>query len=233
MFDPILATEIWWHLYHETKLSEQLKPYIVEDGVGFMHELISKGSVVFEGAQGTFLDIDVGDYPFVTSSNCTIGAVFTGTGINPKQLDEVIGVIKAYGSYVGTSSKFDDIKDSKINDQLCQLGQEYGATTGRRRRLCWLDLDKIKLATQINGPTKLVITRMDTLGQLPEINIKYQNQLHKFEPWGDLDQVQNMQDLPKSATCYLDFIEKVLQVPIWAVGVGPARKDLIIKDGVK
>lgn len=212
------------------KYSQILKKHILTDSVGFLHDvLIPNGKILFEGAQGTFLDVDFGEYPFVTSSNCTVGSIFTGTGLNPNQLDQVIGVIKAYGSYVGTNSDFQDIEDQKLNQQLCDLGQEYGATTGRRRRLCWLDLDMIKRAVQINGPTKLVITRMDTLGQMPEIYIKSNNQLHKFRSWGNLSDVKTFHDIPNPAMRYLNFIYSKLQVPIWAIGTGPERKDLIIK----
>jgi adenylosuccinate synthase len=209
----------------------QLRGYIVLDGVEFLHKLISRPTV-FEGAQGTFLDVDIGDYPFVTASNCTIGSVFTGTGLNPNHIDEVIGVIKSYGSYVGTNQSFEDIEDKVINDQLCQLGQEYGTTTGRRRRLCWLNLDQISKAIKINGPTKLAITRLDTLGQLPFAYIKSRRELKKFSTWGDLSNISSIEDLPSSAKEFLQFIEDTLNVPIWAVGVGPERHQLLIKETI-
>jgi adenylosuccinate synthase len=211
--------------------SIKLREHIISDGVEFIHEL-TRLPTVFEGAQGTFLDIDIGDYPFVTASNCTIGSVFTGTGLNPKQIDEVVGVIKSYGSYVGTNQSFDDIKDETINDLLCELGQEYGTTTGRRRRLCWLDLDQISKAIKINGPTKLAITRLDTLGQLPFAYIKSQGVLKKFETWGDLSNISSIQDLPSAAKEFLSFIENTLNVPIWAVGIGPERSQLLIKETI-
>ena len=213
-----------------TTLAEKLKPYIVEDSINFVHDLADKGGMLFEGAQGTFLDIDIGEYPYVTSSNCTIGSVLTGTGLNMRQIDEIVGVVKAYGSYVGTSTNFPDIIDQQLNDKLCELGQEYGATTGRRRRLCWLDLDRIALAVKINGPTKLVITRMDTLGQLSQIYLKHKNQLIQFKPWGDLKGITNIKDLPSSALEYLEYIEKALSTPIWAVGIGQERKELLVKE---
>lgn len=206
---------------------DKFKHLIIPDGVDFMHYLLKKGGVLFEGAQGTFLDIDFGDYPYVTSSNCTIGSVLTGTGANMHQIDEIVGVIKAYGSYVGTNANFEDIKDKGLNKKLCKLGQEYGATTGRRRRLCWLDLDRISQAVAINGPTKLVITRMDTLGQMPVAYIKYDGAYHKFKTWGDLKQIKSIQDLPQEAIKFLKFIEEKLQVPMWAIGIGPERKDLL------
>ena len=209
--------------------SKRLKPYIVEDSISFIHNLASKGPMVFEGAQGTFLDIDIGEYPFITASNCTVGSIMTGTGLNMSHVQEIIGVVKAYGSYVGSSTTFPDITDNNLNDKLRELGQEYGATTGRPRRLCWLDLDKIKQATMINGPTKLAITRMDTLGQLPEIYLKYENTFVYFKPWGDLKAAPSIGNLPESAQHFLNFIERVLQVPIWAVGTGPSRNDLIFK----
>jgi len=208
-------------------LSSFLKDHIILDGVSFVHNLVDKGPALFEGAQGTFLDIDLGSYPYVTSSNCTIGAVLTGTGLNMNDIQEVIGVIKSYGSYVGTNPDFNDIKEEDLNNQLCSLGNEYGATTGRRRRLCWLDLDKIKKAVRINGPTKLAMTRMDTLGQMPKVFLKSDEKLLEFEPWGDISSVKQSSDLPDKAREYINFVEKTLEVPIWAIGNGPKREDLI------
>lgn len=209
-------------------LGQQLRDNIITDGVEFIHELKARGSILLEGAQGCFLDIDVGDYPFVTASNCTIGSVLTGTGLSIRDIDEVIGVFKAYGSYVGTKTSFPDIEDVSLNNQLCELGQEYGATTGRRRRLCWLDLDLIARAIQINGPTKLCLTRLDTLGQMPVIKVKHNAELVNFEPWGDISNCRNIQALPPSALRFLDFIERSLKMPIWAVGNGPNREDLLL-----
>lgn len=211
------------------KCSDILKNHIVIDGVDFIHNLANKGNLVFEGAQGTFLDIDIGEYPFVTSSNCTVGAILTGTGLNTKHLHEVIGVIKAYGSYVGANLEFQDIKDQQINDLLCKLGEEFGTTTGRRRRLCWLDLDQIAISNKINGSDKLAITRMDTLGQLPQVYLKHQNNLIQFEPWGNLQHISDIDELPLSAQKFLDYIQKVLKTPIWAVGTGPSREQLLIR----
>lgn len=209
------------------KTSDTLSKHIITDSLQFIHNLADKGGIVFEGAQGTFLDIDVGDYPFVTSSNCTVGAILTGTGLNITHINEIVGVIKAYGSYVGTNTKFEDINDPHLNDLLCSLGQEFGATTGRRRRLCWLDLDQIHRAVLINGPTKLAITRLDTLGQMPQIKVKWENKFVSFEPWGDLSGVRSMNDLPSSCRQYLDLIVQALKRPIWAVGIGPDRDNLL------
>ena len=215
------------YIYDEC--ASRLKDHIVVDSVSFIHSLVNQGSLVFEGAQGTFLDVDLGDYPFVTSSNCSIGAVLTGTGLNMKQIHEVIGVIKAYGSYVGTNSEFQDIQEQEINDLLCELGEEYGTTTGRRRRLCWLDLDQVSKAAKINGPDKLVITRMDTLGQLPIVYAKFNNQLKQFKPWGDLQHIKSIEKLPLSAQEYLNFIQQATGAPVWGVGTGPSREQLLVR----
>lgn len=211
------------------QLGKILRPHIIEDSIEFIHDLASKGSLVFEGAQGTYLDIDIGEYPFVTSSNCTIGAVLTGTGLNLKQIHQVIGVVKAYGSYVGTNNTFNDIQQQDLNDKLCELGQEYGTTTGRRRRLCWLDLDKINTAIKINGPDKLVITRMDTLGQLPKVFLKHNNELIEFSPWGDLQNIKSYSELPSSAQHFLNYIENTTKSPIWAIGTGASRDQLLFR----
>lgn len=212
------------------RYSNFLKDYIISDGVQFIHDLAKKGNIVFEGAQGTFLDVDIGDYPYVTSSSCTIGSVLTGTGLNLKQINEVVAVIKSYGSYVGTSEDFPDIEDLDLNKNLRILGQEYGTTTGRARRLCWLDLDRLKKAMLINGPTKLVITRMDTLGQLSQVFLKHKGKLIEFEPWGDLQDVFNIEGLNNKSKQYLNYIEEALEVPIWGVGVGASREQLLVKD---
>jgi adenylosuccinate synthase len=207
--------------------SKKLRSHIVEDSIEFVHSLASKGSIVFEGAQGTFLDVDIGEYPYVTSSNCTIGAVMTGTGLNMSQVNKIVGVVKAYGSYVGTNTSFPDIADESINNQLRELGQEYGATTGRPRRLCWLDLDQISTAVKINGPHCLAITRTDTLGQLPIVCVKYKNELISFEPWGDLKDLRDINDIPKSLWRFLNYIEDTLKVDVEYIGTGPGREDLI------
>lgn len=209
-------------------LRDFFREYVLEDSVNWIHD--NADGLLFEGAQGTFLDIDFGHYPFVTASNSTIGSVYTGTGINPTQIDEVVGLFKAYGSYVGTNEDFKDIEDEDLNNKLCDLGQEYGATTGRRRRLCWLDLDAIKKAVKINGPTQLAITRMDTLGQMPVVKLTYQGQTMEYVPWGDLSGVETIEELPASAKGFLWFIENALGVQIKMVGVGPERDQLLIKE---
>ncbi len=194
-----------YNLYHK-----DIAKYVIKDSYKFVNLLLKQGGVVFEGAQGTYLDVDIGDYPFCTSSHTTIGAVFTGTGANPQLVKDVIGVFKAYGSYVGTSKDFPDIQDKTINDKLCELGQEYGTTTGRKRRLCWLNLDMINEACEINGVTRCVMTRLDTLEQLGVYKALYKNKEHTFS----------------NSAKFLDFIKKHLSAPLWAIGTGPNRKDL-------
>jgi len=217
-------------IYTFEKYKDFLRDHIVRDGVGFIHDLAKKGNLVFEGAQGTFLDVDFGNYPYVTSSSCTIGSVLTGTGLNMRQIDEVFAVIKSYGSYVGTSEDFPDIEDKELNQKLRMLGNEYGTTTGRARRLCWLDLDSLRRATLINGFTKLVITRMDTLGQLGRVFLKDQGKLVEFKPWGDLQSVSSIEELNQESRLYLDYIENALQTPIWGVGVGASREQLLVRE---
>lgn len=209
---------------------EKLSDRIIFDGVEFIHKLKKTGDIVFEGAQGTYLDIDMGNYPFVTSSNTTIGSVFTGTGISPKDIDEVIGIFKAYGSYVGTRTDFPDIEEESLNNKLCELGNEYGTTTGRRRRLCWLDLDLIKKAIMINGCTHLGITRLDTLGQMPIIKVKYNNNLVEFEPWGDLKSISDINILPEKCLTFIRYIEAALEMKISILGVGAERQEVIFND---
>jgi len=194
-------------LYNQAK--ELIKPYVKTNCNQFVNELLKQGGVVFEGAQGTYLDIDMGDYPFVTSSNTTIGSVFTGTGANPKLVDCVIGVFKAYSTYVGTNNSFKDLPEA-IGNKLCELGHEYGTTTGRKRRVGWLDLDAINNACEINGVDKCIMTKLDILSHLDIYKLIHNGEEQSF-------------DNKKS---FMNYLSNNIKSPIWAVGVGPERKDL-------
>ena len=136
-----------------------------------IHELLEEGKkVVCEGAQATLLDIDFGNYPYVTSSNPTIGGIITGTGISPKYIGEVYGVLKAYSSKVGEGMYITE-QNNEIGDKIRELGHEYGTTTKRPRRCGWLDLVALKYAVRINGITSLAINHVDTIGKLDKIKL--------------------------------------------------------------
>ena len=227
-----------------------LRPYVV-DSVDMIHELLEEGKkVVCEGAQATLLDIDFGNYPYVTSSNPTIGGIITGTGISPKYIGEVYGVLKAYSSKVGEGMYITE-QNNEIGDKIRELGHEYGTTTKRPRRCGWLDLVALKYAVRINGITGLAINHVDTIGKLDKIklcvayeydgqksmrfstNIDYLNNCtpvyEEFEGnFGNLSGITKKENLPHNALKYLSRIEEIVGVPIKFIGTGADRNDMII-----
>ena len=207
-------------------------------------------SILFEGAQGTLLDIDHGTYPFVTSSNTSAGNAAIGSGVGPKNIDRIVGVTKAYISRVG-SGPFITEQKNEVGDYLIEKGAEFGVVTGRRRRCGWLDLISLKYSVRVNSLTELFITKLDVLSGLEKINLcigyKYKNELltdypykesihYKAEPvyqtfdgWTeDISSVKNFEDLPKNAQTYIKAIEDFIDVPITFISVGPERTENII-----
>ncbi|MFX0094933.1 MAG: adenylosuccinate synthase [Candidatus Hodarchaeota archaeon] len=230
----------------------QLRPLIV-DTVHIIHHAVRKGkNILFEGAQGALLDIDFGIYPFNTSSNTTTGAVATGSGFPPNKLEKVIGVLKAYTSRVGTGYFGAEITDG-MADIIREKGYEYGTTTGRPRRIGWLDLFATNYCVQLNGATNLAITKLDVLGGLKSIKVcvgyKYQGkELESFpanslwlkdckpiyqefagwpdlspDEWGELASGQ-LSDFPKELQEYVHFISDFLKIPICLISVGAQRE---------
>jgi len=232
------------------KYAQYLKPYVV-DTVDMIHEMLDENKkIVCEGAQATLLDIDFGNYPFVTSSNPTIGGVCTGTGIGATQIGEVYGVLKAYSSKVG-EGLFMTEQNNEIGDTIRELGHEYGTTTKRPRRCGWLDLVALKYASRINGLTGLAINHVDTIGKLDKIKLcvgyEYEGKktmkfstnneyLNKCVPiyeefdgnFGDLSGINKREDLPENEQKYLNRIEEIVNVPIKFIGTGADRNDMII-----
>ena len=207
-------------------------------------------TILFEGAQGTLLDIDHGTYPFVTSSNTSAGNAAIGSGVGPKNIDRIVGVTKAYISRVG-SGPFITEQKNEVGDYLIEKGAEFGVVTGRRRRCGWLDLISLKYSVRVNSLTELFITKLDVLSGLEEINLcigyKYENELftdypykesihYKAEPayqafdgWTeDISSVKNFEDLPKNAQTYINAIEDFIEVPITFISVGPERTENIV-----
>jgi adenylosuccinate synthase len=206
--------------------------------------------VVFEGAQGTMLDIDHGTYPFVTSSNPVAGAACVGAGVGPSSIDDVWGVAKAYATRVG-AGPFPTELDDALGERIRELGGEFGTTTGRARRTGWLDLVALRYATRVNGFTGLVVTKLDVLTGLDPLHVAvrylgpegatfeefpyHQSILHKAR--GDLVELpgwheditgcRSIDELPRNAQDYLEFISDFLGIPIVMVGVGPARDEMI------
>ncbi len=188
--------------------------------------------VLFEGAQGTFLDIDHGTYPYVTSSSTTIGGVSSGLGIGPKHINNVIGVVKAYATRVGEGPFTTELFD-KDGDEIAKRGNEFGATTGRPRRCGWLDLVALKKAIFINSVDSLCITKADVLDTFENINICIdydgENPVYKsFEGWQeDTSQFSSYDELPQKLKDYIKFIEEFVNCKVSIISVGPSREQSI------
>ncbi len=232
------------------KYAEILKPHII-DTITLLHNAIESGKkVLCEGAQASLLDIDFGSYPFVTSSNPTIGGVCTGTGIGAKNIGEVYGVIKAYASRVG-SGPFVTEQNNEIGDTIRELGHEYGVTTKRPRRCGWLDLVALKYVVRLNGITGLAVNHVDTIGKLPKIkvcvgynhngkvttdfstNVDFlTNSTAVYEEFdgnfGDISKCKTRKELPENAQKYLARIEEFVGVPVKFIGTGAGREAMII-----
>ena len=188
--------------------------------------------MLFEGAQGTLLDIDHGTYPYVTSSNTTAGGVSTGLGIGPKNIHKIVGITKAYTTRVGEGPFLTELFD-KDGEMLAKRGHEFGATTGRPRRCGWLDLVALKKAIFLNSVTDLCLTKLDVLDEFDEIKVCVEysdNQpVYKtFKGWGEsTSQAKNITDLPKLAQDYINFIEENIKTSISILSVGPSRDETI------
>lgn len=247
--NPLVVDELlaWCKEY-----AEKLRPYAT-DTVVLLHEAIARNqNILFEGAQGTLLDVDYGTYPFVTSSNATAGGACTGSGIGPTQIDRVIGVMKAYTTRVGEGPFPTELSDD-VGKHLSEVGQEFGTTTGRARRCGWFDAVIAKYSVQVNGLDGLAITKLDVFDGLPEIKIgvAYKNRetgetfshfpsqlqlLKNAEPvfethpgWqGSVKGARTFQDLPAEARNYLNRISELIGAPISIVSVGPERNQTIL-----
>jgi adenylosuccinate synthase len=212
--------------------------------------LDSDGTVIFEGAQGTLLDIDHGTYPFVTSSNVVAGAACAGAGVGPKDIDEVWGVAKAYATRVG-AGPFPTELDDELGNAMREAGGEYGTTTGRARRVGWLDLVALRYAARINGLDHLVITKLDVLTGLGTLNVctryhgtdeasfdaypYHQTVMHhasgdyeQLPGWDeDISDCRDERDLPQAARDYLAYVADFVGVPIALISVGAGRQQVI------
>ena len=224
--------------------------HIADTSLLIANAIKNNKSILFEGAQGTLLDIDHGTYPFVTSSNTSSGNAAIGSGVGPKNLDRIVGVTKAYISRVG-SGPFLTEQENEIGDYLIEKGAEFGVVTGRRRRCGWLDLISLKYSVRVNSLTELFITKLDVLSGLGELKLCVgykngnevltdypydQNILNTAEPvyetlkgWkDDISSIKNFEDLPKNAQTYIKAIEDFIEVPITFISVGPERTENII-----
>jgi len=234
------------------KMGEKLVPYIGDVSL-MLYEAATKGkTILFEGAQGTHLDVDHGTYPFVTSSNPVAGTICAGAGVGPNILKQIIGVVKAYTTRVGAGPFVTELQD-EIGDYIQERGAEFGSTTGRRRRCGWLDLVVVKDSARINGLTGLAITKLDVLTGLERLNVCVAYELdgkriqsrpasltalarckpiyQEMAGWKeDISGARTLTELPAEARAYLKEIEEITGVPISVVSVGPGREETIVVD---
>ena len=194
----------------------------------------NKKSILFEGAQGTLLDIDHGTYPYVTSSSTTAGGVSTGLGIGPKFIDKIIGISKAYATRVGEGPFVTELFDEN-GEMIAKKGNEFGATTGRPRRCGWLDLVALKKAIFTNSVTDLCITKLDVLDEMQEISVCIEYEKNKpvymkFKGWlSSTEGITEYSDLPKEAKDYIEFIEDYIECNASIISTGPSRDQTINK----
>jgi len=245
--DPIDFQKV---LEDSLSYGEIFKPLVIEVPER-LHQLRKLGkSILFEGAQGTMLDIDHGTYPFVTSSNTTAGGACTGSGIGPKDLDRILGIVKAYTTRVGGGPFPTELNDA-TGKHLATRGHEFGATTGRPRRCGWLDIVALRYAVELNGATGLCVTKLDVLDGLDVIRLCVSYEINgtqvesppvgadaidackpryiEMPGWQDSTVgARRIQDLPKNARKYLNQIEALLGTPVDMISTGPERDETIL-----
>lgn len=212
-----------------TGFGTRLAPFIV-DTVDELHAALDRGdALLLEGAQATFLDLDHGTYPFVTSSNPTAGGACVGTGIGPRYLTRIVGITKAYTTRVGSGPFATELLD-ELGERLVEIGQEFGTVTGRRRRCGWLDCVMLRKAVRINSLSELAFTKMDVLDSFDEIMVctEYDadgRPVYAVLPgWKtSLSGVRHRHDLPPNAAAFVALVEREVGVPITIVGTGAAR----------
>ncbi len=236
------------------ELSEHIRP-LVADTVALLHELREAGrNLLFEGAQGTLLDVDLGTYPFVTSSNTTASAAAAGSGFGPAYLDYVLGVTKAYTTRIG-SGPFPTELEGPVAEHMSRRGGEFGATTGRPRRCGWLDAEALKQAVRINSIGGLCLTKLDVLDGLSTICVcvgydapaeargsasfgseyysELKPRLEELPGWkGSTAGARTLSELPPNAQRYVRLIEELVGVPINMVSIGPDRNETIMLEGL-
>ena len=235
--------------------AEILRPYIADTSLLLDKALKSGKTVLLEGSQGTLLDVDHGTYPFVTSSNPTAGGACTGSGIGPKAITRVIGIVKAYTTRVGSGPFPTELLDDD-GDKLRTIGHEYGTTTGRNRRCGWYDAPIARYAVRINGLTDFFLTKLDVLtgwekipvcvaydvdgtrhDELPasQTDFHHAKPIYEYLPgWKeDISKARTITDLPKNAQDYVKYLEEISGAPMSAIGVGPGRDETIVTNFFK
>ena len=235
--------------------AEILRPYIADTSLLLDKALKAGKTVLLEGSQGTLLDVDHGTYPFVTSSNPTAGGACTGSGIGPKAITRVIGIVMAYTTRVGSGPFPTELLDDD-GDKLRTIGHEYGTTTGRNRRCGWYDAPIARYAVRINGLTDFFLTKLDVLtgwekipvcvaydvdgtrhDELPasQTDFHHAKPIYEYLPgWKeDISKARTITDLPKNAQDYVKYLEEISGAPMSAIGVGPGRDETIVTNFFK
>lgn len=229
--------------------AEQIRPYVADTSVIIYDALKAEKKVLFEGAQGTLLDIDYGTYPFVTSSHPVSGGVSVGAGVGPTMISRALGIVKAYTTRVGKGPFPTELFD-ELGDLIREKGFEFGTVTGRARRCGWFDAVIVRYAVRISGLTGIAVTKLDTITDIPVIKIcvgyklngeiirdfpaSLEDLVHcepiyeEFEGWGDISQVTEYDKLPDNAKKYLKRIEELCDTKISLISVGPKRSQTII-----
>jgi len=226
----------------------------VENTIDLLHDAVEAGqSVLLEGAQATFLDLDHGTYPYVTSSNPTAGGAVAGSGLGPRLIDRIVGITKAYTTRVGSGPFPTELTDS-VGDHLVDVGHEFGTVTGRRRRTGWVDCVMLRHAARVNSLTELALTKLDVLDDFDEVKvcIGYELDGRPYRGYPDRSDIlarvspvyetmpgwkrvlggcRSAADLPSEARRFISVVEKQAGVPVRIVGVGPERDDVLMWDG--
>jgi adenylosuccinate synthase len=235
--------------------ARRLRTHVADTSLMVDRALREGKAVLFEGAQGTLLDLDHGTYPFVTSSNPVAAAAATGVGIGPNRIDAVLGVSKAYVTRVG-EGPFPSEIEGEDGARVRELGGEFGTVTGRERRCGWLDLVALRYAARLNGFTSLALTKLDVLSAFGELPVctryrlrdgsetadfpAHQSDFHHCEPvydvlpgWGEpLDDVESVEELPDAARRYVDVVERELEVEVTLIGTGRERERVLARNGL-
>ena len=232
--------------------AEVIRPHMAETAQLLNQELRAGKNILFEGAQGTLLDIDHGTYPFVTSSSCCAGGAPTGSGVGPKAINKVLGIAKAYITRVGSGPFPTELKD-EVGERLCKVGGEYGVTTGRKRRCGWFDAVVSRYAADVNSLTDMALTKLDVLSCVDRIKVcvayeadgkrydyfpmqhsvlypKHVTPIYEELPgWEgqDISDCKTFEDLPANAQRYVKYLEEETGVPASIIAVGPERNQTI------
>lgn len=236
--------EILTKLHHYSKI---LSPFIVNTTELLWQKMAENKKILIEGAQGTLLDIDHGTYPCVTSSNTISAGACTGLGLAPKYLGQITGIIKAYTTRVG-NGPFPSEDLGEDGDKMCEIGKEFGTTTGRRRRTGWFDALSVRYASMLNGTDNFALTKLDVLDGFKKVKIcsayEYKGQKINYFPidlenakpiyeeldgWDSIKGIKNFDDLPKNARLYINRIEELTGIKIKYISTSPERSDTIVR----